>query len=320
MNVYLQRTNKPAFVEPASNSSSSACCAISIANSTRLSTRHTDATRHPLAILVTPCRSRPGVFLCLRATRPSGPRIHRNATRQERTMEKLSNRLVSWASLLDEKTVEQARTSSTMPFIYPHLALMPDAHLGLGRHRGSVIPTLGAIMPAAVGVDIGCGMIAVKTQFAASDLPRRPAGGCGSRSSAPSRSRRAATTARSSPPPSRGSRSSRRSPRRRDSTRRRTRATGASSSARSAAATTSSRSRSTRRTGCGCSCTRAAGASATRSRSTTSRSRKRLCDAVVDRPARPRPRLPRRGHAGVHAVHRASSGGRSTSRCSTVRR
>ena len=86
-------------------------------------------------------------------------------------MEKLSARLVSWASLIDEKTVEQARTSSTMPFIYPHLALMPDAHLGLGATVGSVIPTLGAIMPAAVGVDIGCGMIAVKTQFAASDLP-----------------------------------------------------------------------------------------------------------------------------------------------------
>ncbi|MBT2517714.1 RtcB family protein [Streptomyces sp. ISL-90] len=86
-------------------------------------------------------------------------------------MEKLSNRLVSWASLIDEKTIEQARTSSTMPFIYPHLALMPDAHLGLGATVGSVIPTLGAIIPAAVGVDIGCGMIAVKTQFAASDLP-----------------------------------------------------------------------------------------------------------------------------------------------------
>ncbi len=86
-------------------------------------------------------------------------------------MEKLSKRLVSWASLLDEKTVEQARTSSTMPFIYPHLALMPDAHLGLGATVGSVIPTLGAIIPAAVGVDIGCGMIAVQTQFAASDLP-----------------------------------------------------------------------------------------------------------------------------------------------------
>ena len=91
-------------------------------------------------------------------------------------METISKRLVSWASLIDGKTVDQARTSSTMPFIYPHLALMPDAHLGLGATVGSVIPTLGAIMPAAVGVDIGCGMIAVRTQFAASDLPtdRRP--------------------------------------------------------------------------------------------------------------------------------------------------
>ena len=80
-------------------------------------------------------------------------------------MEKLSNRLLSWASLIDEKTIDQARTSSRMPFIYPHLALMPDAHLGLGATVGSVIPTLGAIMPAAVGVDIGCGMIAVRTQF-----------------------------------------------------------------------------------------------------------------------------------------------------------
>ena len=85
-------------------------------------------------------------------------------------MEKLSNRLLSWASIIDEKTVEQARTSSRMPFIYPHLALMPDAHLGKGATVGSVIPTLGAIMPAAVGVDIGCGMIAVRTQFTKSQL------------------------------------------------------------------------------------------------------------------------------------------------------
>ncbi|WP_395245478.1 RtcB family protein [Agromyces sp. MMS24-K17] len=86
-------------------------------------------------------------------------------------METISKRLVSWASLIDEQTVEQARNSSTMPFIHPHLALMPDAHLGLGATVGSVIPTLGAIMPAAVGVDIGCGMIALRTQFEASDLP-----------------------------------------------------------------------------------------------------------------------------------------------------
>ncbi|MBZ6372573.1 MULTISPECIES: RtcB family protein [Microbacterium] len=88
-------------------------------------------------------------------------------------MEKLTNRLLSWASLIDEKTVEQARTSSRMPFIYPHLALMPDAHLGKGATVGSVIPTLGAIMPAAVGVDIGCGMIAVRTQFTKAQLLAR---------------------------------------------------------------------------------------------------------------------------------------------------
>jgi tRNA-splicing ligase RtcB len=86
-------------------------------------------------------------------------------------MERISDRLLSWASLIDEKTVEQARTSSRMPFIHPHLALMPDAHLGKGATVGSVIPTLGAIMPAAVGVDIGCGMIAVRTQFTRDRLP-----------------------------------------------------------------------------------------------------------------------------------------------------
>ncbi|WP_193071491.1 MULTISPECIES: RtcB family protein [unclassified Brevibacterium] len=88
-------------------------------------------------------------------------------------MEKLSKRLISWASLLDEKTLEQAHTTARMPFIYPHLALMPDAHLGKGATVGSVIPTLGAIIPAAVGVDIGCGMIAVRTQFTKRDLEAR---------------------------------------------------------------------------------------------------------------------------------------------------
>jgi len=85
-------------------------------------------------------------------------------------MEKISNTLMNWASILDDKTREQAETASTMPFIFPHLALMPDAHLGKGATVGSVIPTRGAIIPAAVGVDIGCGMIAVRTQFTVSDL------------------------------------------------------------------------------------------------------------------------------------------------------
>lgn len=85
-------------------------------------------------------------------------------------MRNINKRLISWASILGDNALEQARTTSTMPFIYPHLALMPDAHLGLGATVGSVIPTLRAVMPAAVGVDIGCGMIAVKTQFTGADV------------------------------------------------------------------------------------------------------------------------------------------------------
>ena len=86
-------------------------------------------------------------------------------------METLSKRLLSWASILEDSTLEQARTASRMPFIHPHLALMPDAHLGRGATVGSVIPTLGAIMPAAVGVDIGCGMTAVRTNLRPDQLP-----------------------------------------------------------------------------------------------------------------------------------------------------
>ncbi|MDQ1722459.1 MAG: hypothetical protein QOI26_2193 [Pseudonocardiales bacterium] len=86
-------------------------------------------------------------------------------------MEQINQRLMNWASILEDQTRAQAVATSQMPFIFPHLALMPDAHLGKGATVGSVIPTLGAIMPAAVGVDIGCGMIAVRTQCRASELP-----------------------------------------------------------------------------------------------------------------------------------------------------
>ncbi|MDN4162614.1 RtcB family protein [Nocardioides abyssi] len=86
-------------------------------------------------------------------------------------MERISPTLLSWASVLGEGTRAQAVTTASMPFIHPHVALMPDAHLGLGATVGSVIPTRGAIIPAAVGVDIGCGMIAVRTQHSAADLP-----------------------------------------------------------------------------------------------------------------------------------------------------
>ena len=74
-------------------------------------------------------------------------------------------KIANFASILEDKTRQQAERTASMPFVYPHLALMPDAHLGKGSTVGSVIPTLGAIIPAAVGVDIGCGMMAVQTQF-----------------------------------------------------------------------------------------------------------------------------------------------------------
>ena len=65
----------------------------------------------------------------------------------------------------------QLINTARLPFIFRHLAVMPDVHLGKGSTIGSVIPTRGAIIPAAVGVDIGCGMIATRTTLKASDLP-----------------------------------------------------------------------------------------------------------------------------------------------------
>lgn len=65
----------------------------------------------------------------------------------------------------------QLQNIAQLPFIYKHVAVMPDVHLGKGSTIGSVIPTLGAVIPAAVGVDIGCGMIAARTSLTADDLP-----------------------------------------------------------------------------------------------------------------------------------------------------
>lgn len=88
-------------------------------------------------------------------------------------MKQITPRLMNWASVLEPSTQEQAERTSQLPFVFPHLALMPDAHLGLGATVGSVIPTERAIIPAAVGVDIGCGMIAVLTQFTKDDVGDR---------------------------------------------------------------------------------------------------------------------------------------------------
>ncbi|WP_337135642.1 RtcB family protein [Proteus terrae] len=72
---------------------------------------------------------------------------------------------------VEADALKQLINTAKMPFIFKHMAVMPDVHLGKGSTIGSVIPTKGAIIPAAVGVDIGCGMIAVKTSLHANDLP-----------------------------------------------------------------------------------------------------------------------------------------------------
>lgn len=66
---------------------------------------------------------------------------------------------------------EQLANAARLPIIFRHIAAMPDVHVGIGATVGSVIPTLRAIIPAAVGVDIGCGMMAAKTSLRAEDLP-----------------------------------------------------------------------------------------------------------------------------------------------------
>jgi tRNA-splicing ligase RtcB len=72
---------------------------------------------------------------------------------------------------VDESAKAQLANIARMPFVHSHLAVMPDVHLGKGATVGSVIATQGAIIPAAVGVDIGCGMMAVQTTLKAKDLP-----------------------------------------------------------------------------------------------------------------------------------------------------
>jgi RNA-splicing ligase RtcB len=83
---------------------------------------------------------------------------------------RLSEHLVSWASILDPQTEQQARVTAALPIIDGHVALMPDAHLGKGATIGSVIPTTGAVIPSAVGVDIGCGMAARRLGLTVDEL------------------------------------------------------------------------------------------------------------------------------------------------------
>lgn len=72
---------------------------------------------------------------------------------------------------VDPSTEKQLQETAELPIIFKHVAAMPDVHTGMGSTVGSVIPTKGAIIPATVGVDIGCGMIAVLTSLTATDMP-----------------------------------------------------------------------------------------------------------------------------------------------------
>jgi tRNA-splicing ligase RtcB len=79
--------------------------------------------------------------------------------------------VLSWANhALGSEETKMAKNVASLPFVFKHVALMPDVHLGKGALVGSVVATKEALMPAAVGVDIGCGMAAIKTPFMADKL------------------------------------------------------------------------------------------------------------------------------------------------------
>lgn len=82
---------------------------------------------------------------------------------------KVGNVMV-WGDI-EQATIDQAQQAASLPILGGHLALMPDAHIGVGSTIGSVIPTRGAVIPAAVGVDIGCGVAAIILNLREKDLP-----------------------------------------------------------------------------------------------------------------------------------------------------
>ncbi|HEX4869981.1 MAG TPA: RtcB family protein [Moraxellaceae bacterium] len=79
-----------------------------------------------------------------------------------------------FTSDIDASAIQQLKNIAALPFVHAHVAAMPDVHAGIGATVGSVIPTRGAIIPAAVGVDIGCGMNAVRLSLSAAQLPDNP--------------------------------------------------------------------------------------------------------------------------------------------------
>jgi tRNA-splicing ligase RtcB len=83
----------------------------------------------------------------------------------------INDKLISWASDIDPGTIRQAEKTARLPIVDGHVALMPDAHVGIGATVGSVIPTSEAVIPSAVGVDIGCGMVAAELDVTEDRLP-----------------------------------------------------------------------------------------------------------------------------------------------------
>src|SRR5260370_38848003 len=112
-------------------------------------------------------------------TRLTGPRVlkWRGATMSETTYDVIVPEkgvtIKAWTKgvALEDQARQQLVNVAQLPFVFKWVAAMPDVHWGVGATIGSVIPTKGAIIPAAVGVDIGCGMMAVQTDLNARDLP-----------------------------------------------------------------------------------------------------------------------------------------------------
>lgn len=87
-------------------------------------------------------------------------------------MYKINDKAIAFLPVedIEPEALQQIENTSKMPFLFKHVAVMPDCHCGKGATVGTVIATKGAIIPAAVGVDIGCGMISVRTNLKRSDL------------------------------------------------------------------------------------------------------------------------------------------------------
>ena len=88
------------------------------------------------------------------------------------TLENARSPVKLWTPLheVESQALEQLRNIANLPFVFKHVAAMPDVHLGKGATVGSVIAMKAAVVPAAVGVDIGCGMAAVKTNLTSHDF------------------------------------------------------------------------------------------------------------------------------------------------------